>query len=268
MSDVLFEAQTILFAGPDAVIQAAQRDNARAFTRIPRNRKGYPNDDVVEAEDRALAERIGFVYGEIEDEKFIKVTAPAGWGIVPTDHSMYSDYVDEQGRKRGSQFFKGVFYDYEAFYHFLTRYHIDIIKPEDWFARLYPKRLTTTEKRRVLVRDDEVTERQDRFDDGYYSPRGFGRFIERGPRYEQRDVEVELPEDQQPQPIGFNQHVAVIDRVTGKQIWKGKAYYHPAREEDRETYLKSEEKDQAERTKALAWLEKRFPEWRDPAAYW
>jgi hypothetical protein len=40
---------------------------------------------------------------------------PAGWKKVATEHSMWSDLLDDQGRKRAAIFFKAAFYDYSAF---------------------------------------------------------------------------------------------------------------------------------------------------------
>jgi hypothetical protein len=48
------------------------------------------------------------------DDLFVKVTLPAGWSKRPTDHSMWSEVVDELGRKRIGVFYKAAFYDRHA----------------------------------------------------------------------------------------------------------------------------------------------------------
>lgn len=62
-------------------------------------------------------EKVGFVFGEPltgPDQIFVACTFPKGWSLKPTDHSMWSDVLDDKGRKRASVFFKAAFYDYNA----------------------------------------------------------------------------------------------------------------------------------------------------------
>lgn len=49
------------------------------------------------------------------DSLFCDVRLPAGWKIVPTDHSMWSELQDEKDVKRASIFYKAAFYDRSAF---------------------------------------------------------------------------------------------------------------------------------------------------------
>jgi hypothetical protein len=58
---------------------------------------------------------LGFVFGEPLDDLFLNVTFPPGWSKEATDHSMWSDLLDETGKKRGSIFYKAAFYDRRAF---------------------------------------------------------------------------------------------------------------------------------------------------------
>ena len=71
-------------------------------------------------------ERAGVVFGEKADDLFINVTLPDGWKKQPTDHSMWSDLVDDQGRKRGSIFYKAAVYDRDAFMSMSTRFDISV----------------------------------------------------------------------------------------------------------------------------------------------
>lgn len=57
---------------------------------------------------------LGFVFGADVDELFVSCTLPQGWKKVASDHSMHSDIVDEQGRKRAGIFYKAAFYDRRA----------------------------------------------------------------------------------------------------------------------------------------------------------
>jgi len=59
-------------------------------------------------------EALGFVLGEPVDDLFIEATFPDGWKKEPTDHSMHTHIVDDQGRVRGNIFYKAAFYDRSA----------------------------------------------------------------------------------------------------------------------------------------------------------
>lgn len=72
---------------------------------------------------RDALERIGFKIGNDVDDIFVSVTAPAGWTLrAAPDHSMWSYVHDEQGRKRGSVFYKAAFYDRNAHFSLQPRY--------------------------------------------------------------------------------------------------------------------------------------------------
>lgn len=60
---------------------------------------------------------LGFTRGEaVEgDDLFVNATLPEGWSKEPTDHSMWSQIVDERGIKRVAIFYKAAFYDRKAF---------------------------------------------------------------------------------------------------------------------------------------------------------
>lgn len=69
------------------------------------------------------------VIGECDDI-FLNVKLPAGWKLVPTDYSMWSRLVDEQGRTRASVFFKAAFYNRGAHFGFTSRFRV-AEEPED-----------------------------------------------------------------------------------------------------------------------------------------
>ncbi len=49
-----------------------------------------------------------------DDDIFSDVELPDGWELKPTEHSMWSDLVDETGKKRASVFYKAAHYDRSA----------------------------------------------------------------------------------------------------------------------------------------------------------
>lgn len=65
--------------------------------------------------DQSLLEGWGIVFGEAADDLFVYVTLPDGWIKRPTDHSMWSELVDGEGKVRATIFYKAAFYDRDAF---------------------------------------------------------------------------------------------------------------------------------------------------------
>lgn len=56
------------------------------------------------------------VKGETKgDPMFSDVELPEGWSIQPTDHSMWSNLVDDNGMVIAGIFYKAAFYDRRAF---------------------------------------------------------------------------------------------------------------------------------------------------------
>lgn len=72
---------------------------------------------------QSVYEQIGIKFIDYADKLFWNVEMPKGWKIVPTNHSMWSDIVDEQGRKRGGMFYKAAFYDEDANMFLNVRYN-------------------------------------------------------------------------------------------------------------------------------------------------
>ena len=133
--------------------------------------------------------QIGIVRGDPVDDLFVNVTLPAGWTKRATEHDMWSDLLDEQGRKRAAIFYKAAFYDRSAHMTLNRRYS------------------------------------------AYQRPVNDGDFS--GPR-----------------------HGIVLDQDT--VIWQT---------EQQVAYKDWPAMDAVEK-QANAWLDKRYPDWRNPLAYW
>lgn len=73
---------------------------------------------------RSTWESLGFVFHEPVDALHISVTFPAGWTKRATDHSMWTDIMDAEGRKRGAIFYKAAFYDRSASAHLSARFSV------------------------------------------------------------------------------------------------------------------------------------------------
>ena len=67
---------------------------------------------------------LGFVFGEDDDDIFVKVKFPDGWIKKATGHSMHTDLLDDKGRKRGGIFYKAAFYDRSANMSLSRRYSV------------------------------------------------------------------------------------------------------------------------------------------------
>ena len=67
---------------------------------------------------------IGFEFGADVDELFVTCELPPGWTKRGTEHSMYSDLLDEQGRKRAGIFYKAAFYDRRADMRMSSRFSV------------------------------------------------------------------------------------------------------------------------------------------------
>lgn len=67
-------------------------------------------------------EEMGIKIIEEHDDLFLNVILPDGWKIKGTGHSMWNEVFDNKNRKRITFFYKGVFYDRDAFSNFEQRY--------------------------------------------------------------------------------------------------------------------------------------------------
>lgn len=67
---------------------------------------------------------LGLVKG---DELFCECVLPDGWEKKSTSHSMWNELLDDKGRVRATYFYKGVFYDRDAFIHLEKRFSVHVI---------------------------------------------------------------------------------------------------------------------------------------------
>ena len=114
-----------LMAGQDENFAAAMRPGGIEAQEADGQRRLASSGDrlpirgtIDKPESRAKWEAAGFVFGEEivdgQHRQFVACTYPAGWKLAPTEHSMWSDLLDDTGKKRASVFFKAAFYDYKA----------------------------------------------------------------------------------------------------------------------------------------------------------
>lgn len=79
---------------------------------------------------KAQYEKMGIkVLKESEgDNLFFDVILPEGWEIKASEHSMWSNLIDNKGRIRANIFYKAAFYDRNANIQFLRRFNFEIHK--------------------------------------------------------------------------------------------------------------------------------------------
>lgn len=87
--------------------------------------------------------KMGIKIIEDYDDLFYSVELPDGWKIKPTDHSMWNEVIDDKGRTRISFFYKGAFYDRDAFSNFERRYDYAVLPFDNYESHVtYEERLT------------------------------------------------------------------------------------------------------------------------------
>lgn len=89
-------------------IEAQEAAGQRSFVTSTTLPKDCPRKEL---------EALGVVFGKDADDLFVHAQLPAGWKKQATDRSMWSDLLDDQGRKRGGIFYKAAFYDRRADMH-------------------------------------------------------------------------------------------------------------------------------------------------------
>ena len=81
----------------------------------------YTNTGIRKAEAKEKYEELGIKVKSDSrgDDLFVDVEMPKGWKVQATDHSMWSDLVDDKGHKKAEIFYKAAFYDRDAFIRFV-----------------------------------------------------------------------------------------------------------------------------------------------------
>lgn len=110
--------------GIEAQEARGQAALTRKFTQLPKNYLGaeFPI---------GLLKRLGFTILDDVDDLFVGISAPAGWSLRPTEHSMHSEILDDKGHVRGEVFYKAAFYDRRADFSLRTRYMVETEYEQD-----------------------------------------------------------------------------------------------------------------------------------------
>ena len=112
-----------IIASTPGGIEAQERAGQATFARSETLPKDCP---------RLHLEHLGFVFGEDADDIFVYVTFPQGWSKRPTEHAMWTDLLDDKGRKRAGIFYKAAFYDRDAHMILDCRYTVTVWPHGGW----------------------------------------------------------------------------------------------------------------------------------------
>ncbi|MEK6828574.1 MAG: hypothetical protein AABY15_00410 [Nanoarchaeota archaeon] len=106
--------------GIEAQEAQGQRELVKS-SQLPAGLSGYRSGPGA----KEIYEKLGIkVIGPSKgDELFLDVELPSGWSKKATDHDMWSDLLDDKGRKRAGIFYKAAFYDRKADISFEKKIH-------------------------------------------------------------------------------------------------------------------------------------------------
>lgn len=228
-----------------------------------------------------IYKKLGFEVGEIDkhDPLFVEVKMPKGWKKQATDHSMWSDLLDDKGRKRASIFYKAAFYDRSAFISFNTRFSISMIKwlPDEKKYKTETYRYVEVQEvsepnpywsDRVIFQDDNeiVIESMDGMINKIIKGKP-KRITKTGTR--KVSVFKDLYEETNNTPyfakvLDGDEQIFCTRRKKFKLVYTGQGndYAHRAWWREHDRFEKNV------RRKAINYLNKNYPNWQSIYAYW
>ena len=209
----------------DLVAAAAAAGPRKA--RLPKKIQGDYQESNTDIE--AAAAKMGIVLGADVDDLFREATLPEGWRVVPTNHSMWSDLLDANGRKRAAIFYKAAFYDRAAHLNFIPRYTVERRMQPDEKKLKYGTREYCKHPITMAVYDNKT-----------------GQDIFVTPPQTSSDLYVRI-------------HTADHSELLQIEAEVGRAAYSAAFEETADARASAV---------ADAWRAERFPDWRKTGAYW
>lgn len=125
------DLENAIIASIPGGIEAQEASEQKRFVRsttLPKK--------IAHGNTREQFETVGIKFGEDADDLFVNCELPFGWTKRPTEHSMWSELVDEKGRVRALIFYKGAFYDRNA-HMSLSRRFVPGCMPEGGWEQKY-----------------------------------------------------------------------------------------------------------------------------------
>ena len=206
---------------------------------------------------------------EDKDDLFMEVELPTGWSLKRTDHSMWSNLIDNKGRERASIFYKAAFYDRDAFINFNRRFHISSEKHD------YDEEQFEQQPEFITIGYEEVLEKvketlYDGNDSYYYGYDGYETFsmkkvmkpiLEKNPKHK-----LLTGYEKYSQPFYYE----VYD-YDGTILFKSdivKTDFEYSKDKHWEFYDHRDQVEEWAKFQCEIWLNMNYPGWKDDLAYW
>jgi hypothetical protein len=233
----------------------------------------------------AKLQALGFTIGDAINELFMKVTMPTGWTIQATDHSMWSNLVDDKGRKRASMFYKGAFYDRDAFLTFNRRFSISSEIPDHDEEQFHQKdEFIITGHKPELVPDEEAINRLEKWgrkisrnneEMVIYEDMGRTLIYQAGTPMKQVNKPIYAPNPEYVKLTGYEKysqpfHFEVLDH-DDKVLFSSdvvKTDYDWSKAMHSEFFSHHEEVCQKAKQQCINWLNENYPEWESVLSHW
>jgi len=222
-------------------------------------------------------DKMGIKIIEDKDDLFMEVELPTGWSLKRTDHSMWSNLVDDKGRERANIFYKAAFYDRDAFITFNRRFHISSEK-HDYDVEQFEQQpeFITIGYEEVLekVKEPSRTRRNIDYADEYGTSWTW---------YEDEDMKTMkmvkkpiLEKNPKYKPLtGYEKysqpfHYEVYD-YDGKVLFKSdivKTDFEYSKDEHWKFYDHRDQVEEWAKFQCEIWLNMNYPCWKDDLSYW
>lgn len=213
------------------------------------------------------------VLGETNGDKlFYDVVLPEGWKKERTSHSMWNNLLDHKGRLRGTFFYKGDFWDRDAFFNVESRYKIEM---KTWLSTEEKGHYEKQQVKRLnpeWQQPDEDVEVTSFDDDIYYRSFGSRRLFRRMvPKYIYGEEDVWIPKYKNTYEERNNTpHSGTV--LDGKQpIFQTEIRFFKRkyRKDRHRQWWDAYQKVETELHQlCVDFLDKNYPDWKNPHAYW
>jgi hypothetical protein len=261
------------------VIERQEKRGQRTIERsekLPLNKNKHTGKEDPTYKDKLTV--MGIAIGEEIDDLFMSVQLPEGWRIKGTDHSMWSNLVDDEGRNRASIFYKAAFYDRDAYLSFNKRFSVSY-KISDYDEKLYEHQPKVIEDGTYMVWIDEggnelkdnkgimefewISEKYSEY--GYTKNNRFKR--EERTRYKKNPDYIELTGyEKYSQPFHYEVHDHDGALLFSSDVVKTE--YEYSKDKHGEFFAHMEEVEEKAKQQCYNWLEKHYPDWKNDLAYW
>ena len=205
-----------------------------------------------------------------------EVELPKGWKIKYTDHSMYKNLVDENGFIRASIFDKNTYYEHRTDISFKHRYDFTVVK---WFKEEDKGHYEMQEvkyknpnykKNRTIVNVGNG-EFYVQSDDGNLTSMQYNQKRESEFIVEEEKVWIPKYKDYKEECNNVPRYIEITDNGEIIYTTKNEPVFFKEKydkEKHYEWFDKQEAFDKALQQKAIDYLDKHFPKWKDINEYW